>query len=327
MSRLYILGGKQRHQLLSQGEEWNRYEAALLLEVDTDSGAVRTRVEYETPSEARPDERSSSQFKSGTLVGDKIYACTSTEVLVFGLPGFERLNYISLPCFNDLHHVTPARDGSFLVVNTGLDMVVRVTSEGRVLEEWDVMHEPAWQRFSREVDYRKIGSTKPHRSHPNFVFELGNEVWVTRFGQRDAISLTDRRKRIDISVESPHDGLVCGNSIYFTVVDGRLVVANVANLAVEAVVDLKLMNDPNAILGWSRGVLPVSGGRVWVGFSRIRKTRFEENIHWVKRIFREGMLERPTHIALYDIAGKRCLQEINLEPHGMNLIFSILPAP
>jgi hypothetical protein len=328
MSRLYILGGKQRDPLLGHGEEWNRYEAALLLEVDTDSGAVRTAVEYETPTEARPDEGlSSSLFKSGTLVGNKIYACTSTEVLVFALPAFERLNYISLPCFNDLHHVTPARDGNLLVVSTGLDMVVRVTAEGRVLEEWDVLQQPAWQRFSRDIDYRKIASTKPHRSHPNFVFELGDEVWVTRFEQRDAICLTDPRKRIDISVESPHDGLVYGDSIYFTVVDGRLVVANVTTLAVEAVVDLKVPDDPSAILGWCRGLLPVSGGRVWVGFSRIRRTRFEENILWVKRILREGTLARPTYIALYDIAGKRRLQEINLEPHGMNVIFSILSAP
>ena len=326
MSRLYILGGKQRDLLFRQEEEWTRYEAALLLEVDTDSGAVRTRVQYETPSEARPEERSSSLFKSGTIFGDKIYACTSTEVLVFGLPGFERLNYVSLPCFNDLHHVTPAQDGSFLVVSTGLDMVVRVTADGRVLEEWNVLQEPAWQRFSRDIDYRKIASTKPHRSHPNFVFELGDEVWVTRFKQRDAICLTDPRKRIDISVESPHDGLAYGNSIYFTVVDGRIVVANAATLAVEAVVDLKLLHDPNAIVDWCRGVLPVSGGRVWVGFSRIRKTRFEENILWVKRILREGTLAGPTHIALYDIAGKRRLQEINLESHGMNVIFSILPA-
>lgn len=81
------------------------------------------------------------------------------------------------------------------MVNTGLDMVVRVTPEGRVLEEWDVLLEPAWQRFSRDIDYRKIVSTKPHRSHPNFVFELGDEVWVTRFEQRDAICLTAPQKR------------------------------------------------------------------------------------------------------------------------------------
>jgi hypothetical protein len=327
MPRLYILGGKQRDLLFRQGEEWNLYESALLLEVDTDSGVIRTRVEYETPIEARPDERSSSLFKSGTLSGDRIYACTSTEVLVYALPGFERLNYVTLPCFNDLHHVTPARDGTLLVANTGLDMVVRISADGRVLEEWDVLQEPKWQRFSRDVDYRKIASTKPHRSHPNFVFELGSEVWVTRFDQRDAICLTDPQRRIDISVESPHDGIVYGGNIYFTVVDGRLVVANAATHTVESIVDLKLLDDPDAILGWCRGVLPISDERAWVGFSRIRKTRLEKNVLWVKRIFREGMIARPTHIALYDIPAMRRLQEIDVESYGMNVVFSILPAP
>jgi hypothetical protein len=38
------------------------------------------------------------------------------------------------------------------------------------------------------------------------------------------------------------------------------------------------------------------------------------------------MTEKPTHISLYDIGQKRCLQEFNLEPHGVNTIYSIFPA-
>jgi hypothetical protein len=37
------------------------------------------------------------------------------------------------------------------------------------------------------------------------------------------------------------------------------------------------------------------------------------------------MVQKPTHIALYDILDKRCLQEVDLEPYGMNIIFSIFP--
>jgi hypothetical protein len=39
-----------------------------------------------------------------------------------------------------------------------------------------------------------------------------------------------------------------------------------------------------------------------------------------------GALEKPTHIALYDIVEKRRLKQVELEPHGMNTVFSILPA-
>src|SRR5215470_14144778 len=98
-SRLYVLGARQRKSLLKREEEWHLYESALILEIDPATGAVETRVEYRTPPEARASEHSSNMFKSGTLVGNKLYTCTSTEVLVFDLPKFHISNYISLSCF------------------------------------------------------------------------------------------------------------------------------------------------------------------------------------------------------------------------------------
>lgn len=326
MSSLYVLGGKQRNHVLKDEEEWNQYESALILKLDAVSGAVQTCVEYQSPRHVRAHEQSACLFKSGTLVGDLLYACTSTEVLVFKVPGFDQVNYISLPCFNDLHHVMPCRDGTLLVVSTGLDMVVRVTPEGRLIQQWNVLGGPVWQRFSRDIDYRLVESTKPHQSHPNFVFQLGDELWVTRLHQRDAVCLTDSGKRIDIALESPHDGVVRNQEIYFTLVDGRVALANADNMTIDRVIDFKEMDDPDALLGWCRGVLPVDDHRVWVGFSRVRKTRFYENVLWVKRVFREGMMEKPTHISLYDVGHNRCVQEFNLEPYGLNTIYSIFPA-
>ena len=64
--------------------------------------------------------------------------------------------------------------------------------------------------------------------------------------------------------------------------------------------------------------------RVWVSFTRVRKTTFKENIKWVKRV--RGEAEKPTHMALYDIHAKKILNEINLEKHGLNVVFSVLPA-
>jgi hypothetical protein len=325
MASLYVLGARQRKLLLKKEWEWNLYEAALILQLDTESGAVRTCVEYKSPADARANGNSSIVFKSGTLIGDKLYACTSTEVLIFKLPEFRRIGYISLPCFNDLHHVTPASDGTLLAANTGLDMVVKFTPEGERLAEWNVLGEPPWSRFSPATDYRKVESTKPHKSHPNFVFELNNETWVTRLRQRDAICLNDSGKRIDIAVQSPHDGLVRGEKIYFTTVDGRVVIANSLSLQVENTIDLKEIDGQESLLGWCRGLLPLDDRKVWVGFSRLRKTVFRENVLWVRSVFREGMGEKPTHITLYDIAEKQCLQEFDLERHGMNIVFSIFP--
>ena len=65
---------------------------------------------------------------------------------------------------------------------------------------------------------------------------------------------------------------------------------------------------------------------MWVGFTRIRKTVFTENVRWVKTVLREGTIVKPTHIALYDLASQECLKEIDLEAFGMNSLFSIFPA-
>jgi hypothetical protein len=325
MSWFYLLGGRQKTLRLMQEEEWNLYEAALIVEFNPESGEVRKR-EYKSPPGACASENASHLFKAGTIAGNALYACTATEVLLFRLPDFVRTGYVSLPCFNDLHHVTPSHDGNLLVASTGLDMVVKFTPKGKVLHYWNVLEEDPWARFSKTVDYRKVPSTKPHKSHPNFVFELDGETWVTRFQQRDALCLTHPGKRIDIAVQTPHDGVVSGNRIYFTTVDGQIVIANRKSLKVDQVVDLKRIGDGTALLGWCRGVFPITERRVWVAFTRVRKTKFNENILWVKKVLTEGMEEKPTHIALYDIVGRQCLAEIDIEPFGLNVIFSILPA-
>jgi hypothetical protein len=327
MPTLYVLGGKQNRHVLKNNEEWNLYDGALVLSIDTETGAVSKCFEYQSPRETKANDNSSVLFKSGTLIADRLYACTSTEVLVLKLPEFQVLHYVSLPCFNDLHHVIPGHDGSLLAVVTGLDMVVRFTPQGEVLEEWNVLGEESpWVRFSRDIDYRAVASTKPHQSHPNFVSELNGEVWVTRMRQRDALCLSDRRKRVDIAVEYPHDGLVRFDKMYFTLVDGRTVIASTSSLQVEQIIDLKTIDNPNALLGWCRGILPLSPSRWWVGFSRVRKTRFQENILWVKKVIKEGMREEPTHIALYDMDSRRRVHWIDVEPYGMNAVFSILSA-
>jgi hypothetical protein len=158
------------------------------------------------------------------------------------------------------------------------------------------------------------------------VFGLNGNVWATRFIQRDAVCLDHPRKRIDIGIGSPHDGLVCGEKIFFTTVDGHILTANRNSLPVNEVVNLNAMSTGSALLGWCRGLFPVDKTKLWVGFTRVRKTKFQENLLWVRNVFREGMAEKPTHLALYDIASRSGLQEIDLEKYGMNVVFSIFQA-
>lgn len=316
MKTLYVVGGKQRSLRLLTADpvQWYDFDQGLIFEVDSGTYKVRRCFDYVSSPDAGPEQNPSILFKSGTIERDRLYICTPIEVMVYRLPTFERLVYLSLPIFNDVHHVRSTPDGNLLVANSGLDMVLEFTLDGQVLCEWSTLGEDPWSHFERGRDYRKV-STKPHRSHPNYVFYVAENIWATRFQQKDAVCLTRPDLRIELGLERPHDGL-----IYFTTVDGHLVIVDADALHVREVLALSALDGRHALLGWCRGIL-LDGDRIWVGFSRIRPTRLRENLGWVVRGFKHVL---PTHIACYDLRTWRCVAEIDLEAHGLNAVFSIL---
>ena len=322
-SRLYVVGGRQRaaRSLSDTDPVWQGYDRGLVLELDNRTGEVSSRFEYVSPEDVIGGEEAAICLQSSTIEGDLLFTCTETEVMVYSLPTFERLHYVSLPIFNDLHHVAPTAHGTILVANAGLEMVLEITRTGDVLNAWSALFDDPWERIDRDVDYRKV-STKPHRAHPNFVFQIGDEIWATRFEQGDAVSLTAPERKIDVSDKRIHDGVVHGSRVYFTTVDGKIVVADIERLDVVDVIDLADFHSERAVLGWCRGIL-IDGDHLWVGFSRIRPTRFRENVSWVAHGFRHG---KPTRVVCYDLANRECVAEIDLEPGGLSALYSILPA-
>jgi hypothetical protein len=322
---LYLTGGRQRPNP-KRLPQWQVHQSGVLLEVSVDGELIR-RLEHEVPSELRAPGLPAASLRGAHLDGERIVVCSQTEVLGLRTSDLQRGLHLSLPAFNDLHHVRPSPGGLLLVANTGLDMVVEVGLDGGVVREWSVVDEPVWTRFSRDVDYRRIDSTKPHRSHPSFVFYLEDEVWVTRFHQRDAISLTQPGRRIDIGFAGPHDGIVTDSHVWFTSVDGKIVRADRDTLLVDEVVDLTAITPRTEPLGWCRGIL-IEGDAAWVGFSRLRPTRFRENVEWVREtVTGSRAYQAPTRIARYDLSARKLTAEIELEAFGLNTVFSILPVP
>jgi PQQ-like domain len=317
------VGGRQRKpRPLHAGERpWEGYERAIVLEMDLRSQSVRQVHQYVSPDDVVSGPDAAISFQSSSVEGHLLYTCTQTEVIVYSLPSFERLHYVSLPCFNDIHHVRSTPSGNILAANAGLEMVLELKPSGEIVEAWSALGEDPWERVDPSVDYRKI-STKPHRAHPNFVFYVGSEIWATRFEQGDAISVSPPGRSVQVSDRRIHDGIVVDGRIYFTTVDGTIVVVDASTLEIEEVVDLPAIHGDRALLGWCRGLL-LSGEHLWVGFSRIRPTQFRENVAWVARGFRRG---KPTHIACYDLARRACVTEIDLEPTGLAAVYSILPA-
>jgi hypothetical protein len=322
---LYVLGGVQRAQRADAEQEWRLFERAVVARVQPETGVCEIHS-FESPPEARAAADSSVLFKSGAIAGDRLYACTSTEIIVYQLPGFRTAAYLSLPFFNDLHHVRPTRHGTLMVAVTGLDLVAEVTLAGELVQSWSATGGDAWARFSPAIDYRKVSTLKPYQAHVNYVFEAQGEWWATRGDLGDAICLADPRRRIHLGVhECVHDGWAHAGRLYFTCVDGRLIVVNEATLRVEDMLSLEALEGGRARgYSWCRGVLPVDEQRVWIGFTRLRKTRWMEKLRWAKSMVAPVAL--PTRLSLYDLARRELVQEVNLEAAGMHAVFNALPA-
>lgn len=327
MDTLYVLGGKQRKSTIGV-PEWSQYERGTVLRVDPLKQKVGHQHYYDSPADCKPNNANASVlFKSGSIHGNHLYVCTQTEVLVYKLPEFSVNYHISLKCFNDVHHVIPTPRETLLVVISGLDLVVEITLTGDIVNEWFTAPESNWTRFSRTIDYRKIASTKPHSSHPNFVLQHENKIWVTRFEQKDCLCLTEKGQ-INIEVERPHDGHLLGDLCFFTTVNGQIIVADMKKQTVIQQYDLREFEKNPSVLGWCRGLHIIDENRVIVGFSRIRPTTIHNNLLWLKKQLKNETYQesRPTRIALYNLKQKSLEWEMDLEPHGLNAIFSVLTA-
>jgi hypothetical protein len=319
---LYVVGGKQgtARPLTAGNGNWNGYDEGVIVRIKADTQDWEECVSYVSPPEVCSPGEAAITFQAGAIQNNRLYTCTQTEVLVFDLPTFQRIGYLSLPFFNDLHHVRPTPTGDLLIANAGLEMVIHATASGEICKVWNVLGEDPWQ-LNSETDYRKI-STKPHHSHPNYLFYIGSEPWATRFHQGDAICLTQPEKRIEVSKERIHDGVVHEGKVYFSSVNGCIYIADTETLTVERTINLSDMHPEGTLLGWCRS-LYVEADKLWVGFSRIRPTKWRENVTWLVRGFK---YVQPTHIACYDLTKMECVEEINLEPMGLNAVYSIFSA-
>jgi hypothetical protein len=322
---LWAVGGEQRLSFRHL-DEWNKFRAALVVRIR--DGRAERVLDYVSPPENCPDDLPSVLFKAATFDGDTAWLCTQTEVLECAFPSFAIRRVISLPCFNDLHHVVPGPEGTLYVAVTGLDAVAEVSREGELIRLVGVLGDDPWERFPRDVDWRKVPTTKPHRSHPNYIFFVDGRPWVTRFEQRDAVPVDDPASgRFAVAEEKGiHDGHLHGRLLHFTSVDGHLVTFDLET-GEKTDLDLNSIREPDddRPLGWCRGVLPLGDSRVWLGFTRLRHTKLRQNLSWIRHGFRTTEHHRamPTRIALYDLERRAKLREIDLEPAGLNAVFSI----
>lgn len=320
---LVVVGGQQRAPsgLRELGDGWYGYGAGVVLRV-TDGSAVCVHTYTSAPGTCGPDDP--ILFKSGSFRPGRMHLCTQTEILDLVLPDLTVERHVSLPCFNDVHHVVPTERGTRLVANSGTESVVEVADDGTVVDAWHTLGGDAWELIRSGRELRTGVDLKPHESHPNHVFLLGDERWATRFEQRDAISLDDPSRRMDVGEERIHDGVVRGDRVFFTTVNGYVAEFDTTTLERVGLHSLADGCGPKETLGWVRGLwFEPDGGHVWVGFSRIRFTKVRARLSWLAK----GSTSKPTRVARYSLPDWRLDTEIDLEPAGCNAVFSVAAWP
>ncbi len=328
MRRVLLTGGVMRPDGFELGEG-KYYEAAKLVRLDLESGEVQQLLCFDQPNDHYPAEHPNLQFTAGCVDGDKLWLPTDTELHCYSYPELQRIKTISHPCFHNCHSVT-IMHGRLVVTSTGLDLVVTLDRDtGAILDIVNTDGKATWHRFSPDVDYRMVHSTRPHDCHPNYVFELKGRLWVTRCTQEDAVCITDVSQRIDVSGKkrptSVHDGIVDGDRIIFTSVDDGIVIADAVTLQTRKVIDLGKLEGRNRPRGWCRGIL-LDGQTLYVAFSRLRRTRTKSRLSWLDRFVDPQPFETSSVLAV-DLEKPRVIREYLLPAGMIDAIYSVLPEP
>ena len=327
--KIIITGGRQSNSSLSYfNKEWSNGVRGVIFEYDTDSKKIEEKFVYETPEELRPKNDYSISFKSGSIHQGKLYVTTLTEILILSLPDYKIIDKISLNIFNDLHHVIYVKGFLYIVV-TGLDLTIEYDLNKKKISKFFNCYreKKTWERFSKKVDYRKINTTKPHFSHPNHVTIFNKKLYITRYKQQDVIVYKlngDYLRTIELNNGIPHDGSIFNDEFIYTTVTGKIIKVNKKNESIKDIIDLNKFAVDDCSLGWCRGY-NFCNDMNYVGFSRIRPTKFMENIKWLgSKINDKYKLKMPTRVEIYNKNFSKIVDTIELEKVGLNWIFSIL---
>ena len=274
MRHLWVIGGVQDRQAgVLDRDHKPLYGLGRVVKLDVVTGTAQIVLDWRHP------EGDGHALKGATATLDGLLLCGQKRVVAW-TPTQGITDSWSHPFLHDAHHALH-HDGALWVTSTAADGIVR--------------------RKGTQVDFFPVvlGATgdKPRaksRAHPNHLFIWRGRLWVTRLHLRDAVEV-EGTGRIALGDERIHDGVVVEDTPWFTAVDGHLVTP-------ERAYDLKPLDPRTGPLGWCRGLV-IDGAVAWVGFSRLRATRWRSHLAWVRGQMRGKTLvtSHPTRVTGYDL--------------------------
>lgn len=326
MSFEILLFGGRNYDRPQTRPIWNQFETAVVLKLRA-NGELIGRFEY-GGGPIDHEVGLSKCFKAASIVGDRIFACTNTEVLAIDPIKLSISERWSHRLFNDVHHVNRIGD-HFWVAATGIDSVLELDDKFELVKRYPVAADEVLERFGHDADYRRVKNTKPHAAHPNFIEAWDGEVWVTNFDQCRVESLRSDRKYV-VSEFRIHDGVPARDKVWFTSVNGWVIALDPRTGEPERW-NLTPMSSAHGdrLLGWCRGIAVVDDRDVLIGFSKLRETKARENLKWIgnKLLGQNFVRSQPTRVARYDLARGHETWRLELDKLGMDAVFSIHTLP
>lgn len=308
-------------------KEGHKYDKAIIQVLDWNNKDILKEVFYVSPKE-NLGEGLSMQFKGATIKYGKLYVVTNTEVLIYDISTWKLLAVFSEPSFNDLHYVLP-KDGLIYVCNTGLELV-QVIDEmtSQVIQTYDLASEGIYSRFDKGLDFRHQGSTKPHRYHINHLFLNDNKVWVTYGNKCKAVLLDNtsigfdfrKSEKEEVHTILGHDGLVKNGYIYFTTVNGHIVIVDAHTRNIIKDIDLNEIVGDGFNVGWTRGI-EVVGDYAYVGLTKLRHSKFKEYSKWLLTKRSKAM---PSGILKIDLINNKVVDFFEIKGYQGAAIYSII---
>lgn len=303
---ILVLGGGRQSREAGVVDRSTRplYDRAILAKVDVDRGWIEPWV---VDAGAR-------RFGALSVDGARIVACTERSVL--RIAGDGRICETEThPWLSDVHHALVI-DGVAHAASTAVDGVVAMGVD------------PTFLPTIRGVMPPVVEPDGPSQTHPNFVFRVDGVVHATRGTRGDAVALRDLEKPWAIAPVVVHDGIVTPAGVWFTRVDGHLVLIDPATGRVAQTLALHQPGDGTEPLGWCRG-LWIADGIAWVGFSRLRATRLRRHLAWARGRLRGRPIatRRPTRLEGFELATGRRIRSIPLADVGIDALFGVVAEP
>ncbi|MCB9537207.1 MAG: hypothetical protein H6704_13220 [Myxococcales bacterium] len=291
-------------------------------------------------------------FAGGCLGGDgSLYVAAHAAVVRIDARAGRVTGALHQPCMNDLHHVALI-DAQLYVANTGLSAVDVLSPAGDFLGSHALL--PAWanaRRLGGEDPPANAPPVRPgwsgespapwpqrrsddgyhatnrrqdpfHRLkvpdylHVNHVAAVGDRVLATCFADGTLRDLQRFGVAARLEGHFLHDGVVHGDSLWVTAIDGSVVELDVQDLAERR----RLSTFATGHHGWCRG-LAVTDEYLMVGLTEVRRGRLPRH-RWADRS-PDGS---ETSVLLIERATGRLSARVDLsDPVRHSKIYSVLP--